>query len=583
MDNRDARLEAYLQGAEPLPASYWLWPLYGQGMANLGRDDRPIQVPLPEPGPDQLLVRHDAVGLCFSDTKVINVGEAHPRLLGRNMRTDPVVLGHEVALTVVAVGANLTGQFHQGQRFIIQADIYYKGVGLAYGYALQGGLSQYNLVGEEILNGDEGCYLLPLADHLGYAQGALTEPWACVVAAYGIQYRQAWQPGGRALVAASPAADAKVTLGDPYPAEGAPEVVYALDLPPSLLAELRQQAAARGHRVETVSSLEALAGQALDDIVLLGADNALYEAAQPLAANGALINLVGIGALAGAAQVDVGRLHYDHLGLVGTASACIAEGYGPIRTEFLAEGAMMLMGAAGPMGQMHFQRALQAACCPRLIVATSRVMDRLALLPDKFEQLIEARKDATRVLVRATGRQPTPELYAELRAETAQADGSAGPGYDDIIIMAPSAQVVADAVALLAPGGVVNIFAGLPRGTMAPIPLTDVAAKGVRLVGSSGSAIADLRRMLEEAESGRLDPNLSVVAVAGLSAAKEGIMGVVEQRFPGKVVIYPQVPDFPLTLLPDLEELLPGVYEKLGPNASWTVEAEQAFLRELLP
>ena len=45
-------------------------------------------------------------------------------------------------------------------------------------------MSQYNLIGEEVLNGDEGCYLIPMAKETGYAQGALTEPWACVVASY---------------------------------------------------------------------------------------------------------------------------------------------------------------------------------------------------------------------------------------------------------------------------------------------------------------------------------------------------------------------------------------------------------------
>lgn len=566
-----------MRGRGPLPERHWLWPLYGLGLDNLGCGGRPVQEDVPRPGPDQLLVRHDAVGLCFSDTKVIAVGEAHPRLRGRDMRTDPVVLGHEVALTVVAVGENLTSRFRQGQRFIMQADVYYQGVGLAYGYALQGGLSQYNLVGEEVLNGDEGCYLLPLASHLGYAQGALTEPWACVVAAYDIRYRAAWKAGGRTLVVGGPSANPQTTLGNPYAADGPPSVVWALNPPAQLLAELEAQAAVRGLGVELISGPEALVGQQFDDIVLLGADNALYEMVEPLAAGGAIINLVGADALAGHAQVDVGRLHYDHLGLVGTHTARVSDGYGPIRTEFLPGGAMMLMGAAGPMGQMHFQRALQAPAGPRLIVATSRVMDRLALLPLKFEQLIEARSDVTRVLVRATGACPADEVYAELR------DATGGPGYDDIIIMAPSAQVVADAAALLAPGGIVNIFAGLPRGTKAAIPLAAVAARGIRLVGSSGSAIADLRRMLQEAESGRIDPNLSVVAVAGLSAAKEGIEGVIKLRFPGKVVIYPQVLDFPLTLLPDLRERLPLVYARLGPNAAWTVEAEQAFLHELLP
>ena len=87
-----------------MPERYWLWPLYGAGLENLGADEKPIQVETPTCGPDQLLVRHDAVGLCFSDTKVIKAGETHPRLLGRDMKTNPVVLGHEVALTVIEVG-----------------------------------------------------------------------------------------------------------------------------------------------------------------------------------------------------------------------------------------------------------------------------------------------------------------------------------------------------------------------------------------------------------------------------------------------------------------------------------------------
>jgi len=140
-----------------------------------------------------------------------------------------------------------------------------------------------------------------------------------------------------------------------------------------------------------------------------------------------------------------------------------------------------------------------------------------------------------------------------------------------------------DAMTMMAPGGVMNIFAGLPRGTRAPLDLSGVAARNVRLIGSSGSLIGDLRHMLEVTECGELDPNLSVVAVAGLSAAKEGLDGVMHSRFPGKVVIYPQVLDFPLTMLTDLKDRLPSVYEKLGTNESWSVEAEEAFLREMLP
>ena len=34
--------------------------------------------PRPEPGPDQILVRIDAAGLCFSDVKVIRMGADTP-------------------------------------------------------------------------------------------------------------------------------------------------------------------------------------------------------------------------------------------------------------------------------------------------------------------------------------------------------------------------------------------------------------------------------------------------------------------------------------------------------------------------
>ncbi|NLT73554.1 MAG: alcohol dehydrogenase catalytic domain-containing protein [Chloroflexi bacterium] len=574
---RSSKIDAYRRATSPLPERHWIWPLYGQGLESLGRDGQPIAVPLPIPGPDELLVRHDAVGLCFSDTKVISAGESHPRLNGRNMRENPVVLGHEVALTVVAVGECLLDRFSCGERYIIQADIYYQGIGLAYGYALQGGLSQYNVVGKEILNGDEGCYLLPMSEETGYAQGALTEPWACVVASYGIAYRTRWKGGGRVLVAAGPATDPATSLGDPFDPEDLPSEIVALGLPERLKVELLSAAGERGVTCVSADTLEGLPGGAWDDIVLLGPDAALYERLEPLAARGAILALIGAEGLDAPAQVDIGRLHYDHIGLLGTASTRIEAAYAPIRGDLLPGGRLALVGAAGPMGQMHFQRALQADTPPRLIVATSRVMDRLALLPAKFAELIASHSNETQVLTMASqGRQP--------KAFNRQMwDATEGEGYDDVIILAPSALVVSDALAMMASGGVVNVFAGLPRGTRGPLDLCAVVERGVRLVGSSGSLIGDLRHMLDVTETGALDPNLSVVAIAGLCAAREGLEGVMNSRYPGKVVIYPQVLDFPLTMLSDLEDRLPRVHALLGPNASWTVAAERAFLEELLP
>ena len=127
-----------------LPTFYQRWHLYGSGLDRV----RLETVPLTLPAPDEILVRHDACGICFSDIKIINLGGEHPRLTGRNLAENPVVMGHEVTLTVVAVGENRADRFAVGKRYIVQADVYYQGTNLAYGYAITGGMSQYGLIGK---------------------------------------------------------------------------------------------------------------------------------------------------------------------------------------------------------------------------------------------------------------------------------------------------------------------------------------------------------------------------------------------------------------------------------------------------
>ncbi len=577
----DPKLRRYRQAEDPLPEKYWLWPLYGAGIENLGQEGNPIEVDLPEPNDDELLVRHDACGLCFSDTKVIKAGPDHPRLGGRDMKNQPVVLGHEVILTVIKAGKNRP-EFKPGQRYIVQADVYYKGVGLAYGYVLQGGLSQYNIVGAPVLDGDEGCYLLPVKETTGYAQAALTEPWACVTASYDVSYRSSWKLDGKVAIVAGPAAAFCCTkLGKPYIAGRAPASITTFGLSGALLDELRALAAADSIELveKGAASEKALAGidaQSYDDIVLLGVDPALYETMEVYAAKGGMINLVGGSKLDAPAPVDVGRLHYDNLAIVGTNSNVIADGYRPIRTNLKPGGKAVFIGAAGPMGQMHVQRAVQKEPGPALIVATDLVKERLDVIQEKYAHIIA--KSSGRVELRVPSEGQSSAAFNE-----SLVDMTDGTGFDDLVVLAPSPRVVEGAMPMAGQNAMINIFAGLARGTKANIALSAVTDKGIQFTGTSGSSITDLRKMLNAAESGELDPNMSVAAVSGLIGVKEGIEGVMHQSYPGKVVIYPQIRDLSVTRLEDLKTLLPKVYEKLGPQESWTIEAEEEFLKEMLP
>jgi threonine dehydrogenase-like Zn-dependent dehydrogenase len=236
---------------------------------------------------------------------------------------------------------------------------------------------------------------------------------------------------------------------------------------------------------------------------------------------------------------------------------------------------LWVLGAAGPMGHMHIQRALEVPGGPGKIVATNLQNPRISEVALKFAAPAEEQGVELLCLTQAALGQTG--LAARLRQETGD------QGFDDIVVLAPSALAIEAAAVHLGDEGVLNIFAGLPRGTLATLDLNAVVQRGVRFTGSSGSSIADLCRMRDLTESQTLSPNRSVAAVAGLDGAAEGLQAVSEGRFPGKVVVFPNIKPLSLTPLTELKGRLPSVFSKLKGGREWTVEAEEEFLRAMLP
>jgi len=576
------KLTAYKRGEDPLTGPNELWPLYGAGLENLGVNRRPITAPMPQYGPDELLVRHDACGLCFSDTKVINLGQNHPRIF-RDISKEPVVLGHEVSLTVVGVGENLRDRYHVGDRFIVQAEIYYKGVNWAYGYMLQGGLSRYGVLDERVLNGDDGVYLIPVKPETGYAESALTEPWACVTAAYGLKYRTALKPGGTTWIIGSEAgrqiSDDRYTISAGLDAASHPARVVLTNVSAAFDVWLRQRAAALEIEVLDAPAVTDFPVAEADDIVLLGADPDLLEAASPRLAKDGVFAIIADQPMPRPVTLDAGRIHYNNWVYVGDTGSDIAAAYRarPVRSELKAGGRAWFIGAAGPMGRMHVQRAIEMAHGPAVIVGTDVSDARLQDLVDSFAAEAVA-KGIEFISLNPTDR----ETYRSVMSRFAPSS-SAGGGFDDIVVLAPVAALITDAATWLAADGVLNIFAGVARGTMATFDVSDVYLRNVRYIGQSGSKIEDMQLMLHQAETGALSPNRSVAAIGSLAAAWDGIKAVKEQTFPGKIVIYPQIRDLPLTPLAELREKLPTVYAKLKDGREWTNAAEEELLRLMLP
>jgi D-arabinose 1-dehydrogenase-like Zn-dependent alcohol dehydrogenase len=168
------------------------------------------------------------------------------------------------------------------------------------------------------------------------------------------------------------------------------------------------------------------------------------------------------------------------------------------------------------------------------------------------------------------------DAYAKGMAEFTQ------DGFDDVVVLAPVAPLIAETSHYMGQGAVMNIFAGVARGTVAEVDLSDAYLKQTRIVGHSASTIDDLKEVLRQVESKELATNRSVAAVGSLEASKEGLKAVKEAVFPGKVVIFPHIKELPVTPLSDLKTKLPSVHAKLKNGREWTKEAEEEFLRVML-
>jgi hypothetical protein len=83
---------------------------------------------------------------------------------------------------------------------------------------------------------------------------------------------------------------------------------------------------------------------------------------------------------------------------------------------------------------------------------------------------------------------------------------------------------------------------------------------------------------MESAVQKTLSPGRSVAAIGGMGVARDGIQALMEGRYPGKIVIFPQLPDVPLLSLEELQAHFPAVAAKLGPDYAWTSDAESALI-----
>jgi threonine dehydrogenase-like Zn-dependent dehydrogenase len=536
---------------------------------------RNTEKPVYTPGPYQILARVEAVGLCFSDLKLLKQFDKHvrkspvlsgiaPAVLSEipsyKPNSEPTVPGHEAFCTIMAVGAKV--QRHQaGQRVLVQTDYRWLKTAesnSAFGYNFEGALQQYVLMDERVIVDPvrNESFLIPVDKKTSASSIALVEPWACVESSYITEERNTMLVGGRLLVVADSGRNIE-GVKDSFSPDGKPSQVTAL------CADNNQYKAidSLGMKTGRVGTLDELPKEAFDDIVYFGSRKESIDALNDKLAAHGIINIVLGGQKIGRdVSVGVGRTHYGMTRWVGTVGNSAAESYRhiPAIGEVRKGDRAIIIGAAGPMGQMHTIRLVCSGVENLSVVGTDFDDERLASLGQKADGL--AKERGVQLSLINSQKNPVKDKFSYFA------------------IMAPVGALVAQSVKDSLPGALINIFAGIPASVKQDMDLDTYIANRCFMFGTSGSRLSDMMIVLKKTLSGQLDTDCSVDAVSGIAGAIDGIRAVENRAMAGKIIVYPQLKELPLTPLAKLNEKFPTVAQKLK-NGIWTHAAEDELLK----
>jgi len=163
------------------------------GMYYNNRDVRVEEMPIPDIGPGEILVKVMASGICGSDV-----------LEWYRIKKAPKVLGHEIAGEITAIGKDVT-KYQVGQRVFVSHHIpcntchyclkgYHTACETLHTTNFDpGGFAEYLRV--PALNVDRGVFVLP--DEISYELGTFIEPLGCVISG---QRVAGFKPGDNVLI-----------------------------------------------------------------------------------------------------------------------------------------------------------------------------------------------------------------------------------------------------------------------------------------------------------------------------------------------------------------------------------------------
>ncbi len=563
------------------PKTQYAVQLVGPDKLVLNRSKRVLP-----PGRHQILGRVEAVGLCFSDLKLLKQFSSHVRKsqivsgIDLNVLKEipsyvpgdaPTVPGHEAVVRIEAVGPAVEG-IEPGQRFLVQTDYRWLRTATsnaAFGYNFEGALAEYVLMDQRVTTSPEGdSMLLPASEDLSGSAIALAEPWACVEDAYVSTERTTLKKDGQMLIVAdtSLATGALLNLFKQY---GKPDwITWLSKFPPP-----REVA---GANIKSID-VSGLPDASYDDVIYFGSAPEVVEALFAKVAGNGILNIVLCGGRFSRNVVTmVGRVHYGGIRIVGTTGSDPAESMQiiPAADEIRPGDKINVVGAGGPMGMMHVIRNIcqGAEHAGAAVRAQASRAGREGPISVYASDVDDGRLAAlTRIAAPLAAKNGVQyRAYNPTKEKTVEA-------FDYTALMAPVPALVAATVHGAAERGLINIFAGIPATVTGEIDLNAYIEKRLYFIGTSGSTLEDMKRMLAKVESGQLDTNVSVAAISGLEGATDGIRAVENRTIAGKIIVYPACRSMGLVPLEQLSAKMPDVAECLA-DGLWTKQAEERLL-----
>jgi len=270
------------------------------------------RMPIPEIGPEDLLVRVRTALTCGTDVKTFKRG--HPKY------TPPTLFGHEFAGDVVAVGSEVRG-FEVGMRVVSGNTApcnrcYFCKRGqpnLCEDLMVNlGAFAEYIRIPGRLVR--QNTFVLP--DHLSYREAAITEPLACVVHGQDLLQIQAGESVA-VIGAGGPIGLMHVQLAL---RQGASPVI-AVDVNDRRLAVARALGATAVINSAVQDPVEAVReltdGRGADVVIECAGVKAAWLTALDVARKGARVEWFGGLPEGTMVEVDSTRIHYDEIAIFG--------------------------------------------------------------------------------------------------------------------------------------------------------------------------------------------------------------------------------------------------------------------------